>query len=211
LRQCHPEFHAEPDEITAMKVSAQEEYGLRCMMQLANSTPQRPLTINEIAEREGLSGAYAGKLMNLLRDAALVDSVRGRSGGYLMARPPERINLSEIMAALGGNIYEDHYCERFPGEEDTCVHVGDCSIRSLWGSLQGMVDRVLSRTTLADLMQCEQRATADLLSREKRSLPMASHTDRMPTHVGPITVVMPAAGAPAVPAEPPDPDDSEPG
>ncbi|HEY3174731.1 MAG TPA: Rrf2 family transcriptional regulator [Candidatus Polarisedimenticolia bacterium] len=193
-----------------MKVTAQEEYGLRCMMQLANSSPQRPLTIHEIAEREGLSSAYAGKLMNLLRDGGLVDSVRGRSGGYLMARPPDRISVSEIMAALGGIIYEDHYCERFPGDEDTCVHVGDCSVRSLWGMLQETVERVLSRTTLADLMDTEQRVSADLASRQKRTLPMAPHADRMPTHVGPITVVMPAAGGPASPPAPPEPDKPEP-
>lgn len=193
-----------------MKVTAQEEYGLRCLMQLATSSPLRPLTIAEIAEREGLSAAYAGKLMNLLRDGGLVESVRGRSGGYLMARPPERISVSEIMAALGGIIYEDHYCERFPGDEETCVHVGDCSVRSLWGMLQGMVERVLSRTTLADLMHTEQRVTADLASRQKRTLPMAPHADRMPTHVGPITVVMPAAGAAAGSPAPPKPGEPEP-
>ena len=156
-----------------MKVTSQEEYGLRCMMQLAVSSPDRPLTIHEIADREGLSPAYVGKLMNVLRDAGLVDSVRGRSGGYLMARPPARISLLEILAPLGGNIYEEHHCEKFPGEGDTCVHTGDCSIRSLWGSLQGLVNRVLSRTTLADLLHNEQQVTADLRTQNRQPLPMA--------------------------------------
>lgn len=156
-----------------MKVTSQEEYGLRCMMQLAVSSPSRPLTIHEIADREGLSPAYVGKLMNVLRDAGLVDSVRGRSGGYLMARPPAQISLLQILAPLGGNIFEEHHCEKFPGDGDTCVHTGDCSIRSLWGSLQGLVNRVLSRTTLADLLHTEQQVSADLSTHHRQPLPMA--------------------------------------
>jgi len=156
-----------------MKVTAQEEYGLRCMMQVAGASPARPLTIHEIAHREGLSPAYAAKLMNLLRDAGLVDSVRGRSGGYFISRPPESVNISQILAALGGHIFEEHYCERFPGEEHECVHLGDCSIRSLWGTLEGLVESVLRRTSLADLMKSERRVTAYLLDRQRRALPMA--------------------------------------
>src|SRR5215471_6403883 len=101
----------ECSERSSMKVTAQEEYGLRCMMQVAGSGPDRPLTVHEIADREGLSSAYVAKLMNLLRDAGLVDSVRGRSGGYFIARPPEKMSISEILAALGGHIFEAHYCE----------------------------------------------------------------------------------------------------
>lgn len=167
-----------------MKVTSQEEYGLRCMMQLAVSSPDRPLTIHEIADREGLSPAYVGKLMNVLRDAGLVDSVRGRSGGYLMARPPVQINLLEILVPLGGNIFEEHHCEKFPGDGDICVHTSDCSIRSLWGSLQGLVNRVLSRTTLADLLHNEQQVTADLLTHHRQPLPMA------PRFSGPLPVVV---------------------
>lgn len=161
-----------------MKVTAQEEYGLRCMMQVADSGPDRPLTVQEIASREGLSAAYVAKLMSLLREAALVDSVRGRSGGYYIARPPEQVSLSEILASLGGRIFESEYCERFPGEEDACVHLGDCSIRSLWGTLEGLIEQVLTRTTLADLLTSEQCASADLLAREmarrRRTLPLVT-------------------------------------
>src|SRR5262245_29908824 len=121
-----------------MKVTAQEEYGLRCLVHLAAATSDRPLTVHEIAEREGLSAPYAAKLMNLLREAGLVDSVRGRAGGYYLTRPAVDITVSEILAALGGQIFESHFCDRFPGEEDACVHLGDCSIRSLWGTIEGL-------------------------------------------------------------------------
>ena len=183
-----------------MKVTSQEEYGLRCMMQLAVSSPSRPLTIHEIADREGLSPAYVGKLMNVLRDAGLVESVRGRSGGYLMARPPAQLSLLQILAPLGGNIFEEHHCEKFPGDSDTCVHTGDCSIRSLWGSLQGLVNRVLSRTTLADLLHSEQQVSADLLTQHRQPLPMAPS--------GSVPVVLAPTHSQIIAAMPSDADDS---
>ncbi len=163
-----------------MKVTAVEEYGLRCMMQMAAAGAGRPLTIGEIADKEGLSSPYVAKLMGLLRAGGLVDSVRGRSGGYVIARPPDRISLSEILAALGGHLFEEHYCERFPGEEDSCVHLGECSIRSLWGTLESVIEQVLGRTSLADLMKSEQCLTADLLERQRRTLPMAAEGPARP-------------------------------
>jgi len=155
-----------------MKVTAQEEYGLRCMLGAASSSPDKPVTVSAIAQSERISVAYASQLLNLLREAHLVESLRGRSGGYYIARPAEQISLSEILAALGGHIFEPEYCDRFPGEEDSCVHMGDCSLRSLWGTLEGIVEQVLTRTTLADLLTTEKRASADLMHRQRRSLPM---------------------------------------
>jgi len=157
-----------------LKVTSQEEYGLRCMMQVASSGPEKPLTVHEIASREGLSDPYVAKLMNLLREGGLVESVRGRSGGYLMTRPPDEITIREILAPLGERLFESQTCERFPGDSDECVHLGECSIRSLWGTLEGLVEQVLQRTTLADMMKSEQRFSADLLLWQRRRLPMAA-------------------------------------
>ncbi|MFQ5701978.1 MAG: RrF2 family transcriptional regulator, partial [Acidobacteriota bacterium] len=112
-----------------MKVTAQEEYGLRCMMQAAASGSDRPVSVAVIASSEGISTAYAAKILNLLRDAGLVESMRGRCGGYYITHPPDRISVSEILAALGGRLFEAEYCERFPGDEDECVHLGECSLR----------------------------------------------------------------------------------
>lgn len=157
-----------------MKVTAQEEYGLRCLVRVAAAGPDKQLTVHEISEKEGLSAPYVAKLMNPLREAGIVDSVRGRLGGYRLTRPADQINVSQILAALGGQIFESHYCERFPGEEDECVHLTDCSIRSLWGTIEGLVDQVLRRTSLADLMKSEMHLGADLLLRQRRRLPVLS-------------------------------------
>ena len=65
-----------------MKISAQEEYGLRCLVQLATLHDDESLTLNQIAEREGISVANAGKLMWLLNKAGFVQATRGTKGGY---------------------------------------------------------------------------------------------------------------------------------
>ncbi len=90
-----------------MKVTAQEEYGLRCRMQAATSEPDRPVSAAHIASHEGLSVPYVGKLLHLLREAGLVESLRGRSGGYYIARPPEQISISEILHSLRGTLFVD--------------------------------------------------------------------------------------------------------
>src|SRR5947207_15079490 len=108
-----------------MKITAQEEYGLRCLLRLARSAEGPPLTIPEIASSENLSPAYVGKLLAVLRHAGLIESVRGRAGGYYLARPPEEIRLGGVLLVLGEPPYDDPgYCEKHAGPEPDgpCVH-----------------------------------------------------------------------------------------
>ena len=111
-----------------MKVSAQEEYGLRCLMQLAPLGAGEFLTLGQIAEREGLSQANAGKVLWLLNKAGLVTSIRGTKGGYMLARPAAEIRLSEIIKVLDEGEVDGH-CKTYPGVLDSCLHTGDCGIR----------------------------------------------------------------------------------
>ena len=137
-----------------MRFSAQEEYGLRCLLQMARE-PVGSVTIPEIAEREALTPAYVGKLMRVLRQAGLVKSTRGQKGGYRLACPPEEINVGMVLAALGGRLYSNDFCGRHAGTGRICVHDVDCSIRSLWMAVDSVVQRALSRTMLADLLRSE--------------------------------------------------------
>ena len=134
-----------------MKITAQEEYGLRCLLQLARHEGPEPLTVAHIAEAEGLSVPYVGKLLAALRQSGLVDSVRGRSGGFVLCRPPQEISASEALRALGGQLFEPEFCEAHHGSNEVCVHLGRCSIRSLWSVVGDLIERVLAQTTLADL------------------------------------------------------------
>jgi Rrf2 family iron-sulfur cluster assembly transcriptional regulator len=145
-----------------MKISALEEYGLRCMLRLGQSSNGNSLTISEIADKEGLSVANVRKLMMLLREAGLVRSVRGRLGGYALNGKASEITLGRIIESLGGRMYSSEFCDRFTGDVNLCVNSGECSVRSLWGVLDGLVSGVLNRIRLADLVGDETGVSLSL-------------------------------------------------
>ena len=139
-----------------MKVSAREEYGLRCLLQLAGLGEGEFLTLAQIAGREGMSQANAGKVLWLLNKAGLVTSIRGTKGGYMLARPASEIRLSEVIKVLDEDTVEGH-CKSYTGVLDTCVHTSDCGIRSVIVNVHEVVERALSSITLAQLIGTEQK------------------------------------------------------
>jgi Rrf2 family protein len=142
-----------------MKFSAQEEYGLRCLLQLARLGASGSMTIPEIAKVEGLSQTHVAKLLMILRKDGFIASTRGQSGGYTLARPANEINVGEVLACLGGKLYDEEFCGRHAGQLSICKHAVDCSVRSLWQVIQGAVDHVLNDLTLADMMASEDAAS----------------------------------------------------
>ncbi|MCI0488806.1 MAG: Rrf2 family transcriptional regulator [Blastocatellia bacterium] len=143
-----------------MKLSSQDEYGLRCMLQIARCGEEGSITIPEISRAEGITNEYAAKLLRILRQGDLIKSTRGQAGGYALARPADRITVGEVMAVLGGRLFEPGFCQRHSGSEDLCTHSTDCSIRSLWRAVQVALDQVLSQTTLRDLLCNEEEMTS---------------------------------------------------
>lgn len=143
-----------------MKLSSQEEYGLRCLLRIARQGEGDSLTIPEISEAEGISSHYVAKLLRILRRGGFVTSARGQAGGYALARPPDRIVVGEALAVLGGRFFESDFCKEHSGVETMCTNTVDCSIRSLWRTVQMVVDQVLAKTTLKDLISNEQEMTS---------------------------------------------------
>lgn len=150
-----------------MILTAQEEYGLRCALCLARAQRRGEggdgsLTLGEVAEREGMTTAYAGKLLRVLVQGGLVDSTRGRGGGYSLARVASEVPVSEVLQVLGSKFYDGEICTKAPGVVDDkpafCVHNSNCSIRSLWTGLQSLIDGFLAGLSLADLVGDEDRA-----------------------------------------------------
>lgn len=139
-----------------MKISAQEEYGLRCLVQLATLKTGESLTLPQIATREGVSAANAGKLMWLLNKAGFVQAIRGTKGGYSLARPASEILLSEVIKILDEDEIGKH-CESYTGVLDSCVHKGDCGIRPVIVGLHEIVQNALSQITLAQLVGTEAK------------------------------------------------------
>jgi Rrf2 family iron-sulfur cluster assembly transcriptional regulator len=139
-----------------MKFSRQEEYGLRLLLRIAKSDSTKGLTIPEISELEGISSANAGKILRILRLSGFIESARGQTGGYHLTRTPAQIAISEVLTAMGGKLYESGFCDLHAGTENICTNSIDCSIRSLWKTIQTMLDGVLDKLSLQDLLGKEQ-------------------------------------------------------
>lgn len=138
-----------------MKISAQDEYGLRILLRIGRSDSEDGLSIPQLSELEGLSASYVAKLTRTLRLAGLIQSTRGQKGGYVLSRRPEEIRINDVLAALGGVLFDDGFCEGHSGAFRICTNSVDCSVRSLWRVVQQAVDQVLNQVTLADLMGSE--------------------------------------------------------
>lgn len=138
-----------------MKLSSQEEYGLRCLLRVGRAGTGGSVSISELSRSEGISEPNVAKMMRVLREGGFVRSTRGQAGGYALSRPAEQINVGEALATLGGRLYEPSFCDSHSGMERLCTHMPDCSIRSVWRMLQNAVDQVLGRITLKDLLVSE--------------------------------------------------------
>jgi Rrf2 family protein len=111
------------------------------------------MTIPEISKVEGLSSTHVAKLLMILRKEGFIKSTRGQAGGYALARRAEEIFVGDVLAALGGKLYDHSFCNRHSGQLSICTHAIDCSVRSLWQIVQDAVDGVVNRITLADLLK----------------------------------------------------------
>ncbi|MHC4391497.1 MAG: RrF2 family transcriptional regulator [Planctomycetota bacterium] len=162
-----------------MKISSLEEYGLRCLVQLARFQQEQGdaarISVSELSRIEGLSVAYVSKLMQRLKTGGLVTSERGQSGGYQLSRDAGQVTAAEALGALSEPFYDATFCGDHAGNEDQCVHNTDCSIHGLWRAVQRAIDQVLSSLTLKDLLKNEHALVHDLKSLKEGSgrLPMA--------------------------------------
>ena len=136
-----------------MKFSTQEEYGLRCLIQIAKSGLSGSTTIQEIGKAEGLTTPHVAKLLMILRKSGFINSTRGQSGGYTISKDPREIIVGDVLAALGGKLYDDGFCGRHVGTHDVCSHSVGCAVKSLWENVQQAIDSVVDKITLAELMR----------------------------------------------------------
>jgi Rrf2 family protein len=145
-----------------VKLSTQEEYGLRCLLQLARAGEGASLTITEMSEKEGISSPNVAKIMRILRRAGLVKSTRGKTGGYRLTRPPAEVRALDVLSALGGRLFDKSFCDRHAGVERHCLNTRDCAIRPVLRGLQQAVDQVLGELTLASLVHTEDEVAVTI-------------------------------------------------
>ena len=147
-----------------MKITAQDEYGLRLLVRIAKCKDRIGLSIPQLSEAEGLSQPHVAKLTRILRMEGLINSTKGHVGGYILTRPAAEITVNDVLKALGGRLFDEEFCANHVGVIKLCTNSVDCSIRSLWTMVQSTIDNLLDKITLADLSNSEKEATCTIQS-----------------------------------------------
>lgn len=141
-----------------MKITAQEEYGMRILVRIAGCRSADGMSIPQLSEAEGLTSPYVAKLTRLLRMAGFINSTPGNKGGYILARPAQEIIINDVLKALGGALFDQAFCEAHGGGIRLCNHSVDCSTRSLWKMIQYTMDELLNKVTLHHLVNPEEQS-----------------------------------------------------
>jgi Rrf2 family transcriptional regulator, cysteine metabolism repressor len=138
-----------------MRLSAKERIGLRAIVELAHHYGQGPTSLREIAEVQGLPLPYLERIVASLKRAQLLISVRGSQGGYLLARAPSAITVSDVLRAVEGSLVHLDCM----GGDVRCNREATCATRTVWEGVMARLRETLDHTTLADLLS-ESPATA---------------------------------------------------
>src|SRR5678815_109544 len=139
-----------------MKITAQEEYGLRVLIRIAGCRNKEGMSIPQLSEAEGLTSHYVAKLARSLRMAGFINSTPGNKGGYVLAMPSDQIVINKVLKALGGPMFDEEFCGTHAGALKLCTNSVDCSSRSLWQMIQFTLDQLLDKITLHDLVNPEK-------------------------------------------------------
>ena len=134
-----------------VKVSTRGDYASRALLSLAlHADEGGPTSVRDIAERTGLPQPYLEQILLALKGAGLVRSKRGVGGGYVLARSPEEISLSDIVSAVDGPIVAGDFGQ--PHTDGACDHEGQCVLLAVWDDVGEHMRRYLEAATLADIV-----------------------------------------------------------
>ncbi|MFH1723748.1 MAG: Rrf2 family transcriptional regulator [Elusimicrobiota bacterium] len=137
-----------------MKVSTRSRYSIRIMTYLADhASADKPTSLREVSKRQRMSLRYAEQLIVPLKNAGLVRSVAGKSGGYYLAKKPKYLTINEIMEAASGPV-RLLTCVK---NKRSCEYYRDCSARKMWETINATIVKILTDFTLEDLSQSKMR------------------------------------------------------
>jgi Rrf2 family iron-sulfur cluster assembly transcriptional regulator len=145
-----------------MKITSEDEYGLRILLRIGKCKDKDGMSIPQLSIAEGLSHPYVSKITRSLRMSGLIISTRGHKGGYLLSKPAIKITVNDAIKALGGQLYDANFCGNHSGQFQICTNSVDCSIRSLWTMVQKMIDGLLDKVTLHELIGSEEDTAVTL-------------------------------------------------
>lgn len=137
-----------------LRLSTKGQYGVRAMFELAKNYEKGPLTIKEIAARQGVSISYLEQLLNKLRKSDLITSQKGPGGGYVINKKPEEISVGLILNSLEGPVA---IAQCLDPSAKGCKRVEGCVTRLLWKSLGEKIEDFLDTINLNDLLKEETK------------------------------------------------------
>jgi Rrf2 family cysteine metabolism transcriptional repressor len=154
------------NRLKIMKLSTKGKYGVRAVFEIARHYGKGPITIKEIADRQGISFSYLEQILHKLGKAGVIESVRGPAGGYLLARKPAELTIGDIVRTLEGPIALSHCLE--PGEEGDCYQADDCVARMVWVKVGEKIEEALDSISFEDLLTQHQVSKAVTLQKPKK-------------------------------------------
>ena len=135
-----------------MEVTRRTDYAIRLLLELA-SIGGGPLSVRELAERQGVPYAFARGIQRELLAAGLIESRRGAQGGIVLARPAVEITLLEIADAMQGDV-SCSVCSRDP---KWCDRMAGCEVHKVWREVDSKVSEILATKSLAGLIEKKGR------------------------------------------------------
>ncbi|MDE7423005.1 MAG: Rrf2 family transcriptional regulator [Lachnospiraceae bacterium] len=141
-----------------MKISTKGKNAIKIMLDMATYYTGEPVKVKDIARRQNISGKYLEQIMTVLQKAALVKSIRGAYGGYLLKYPPEEYTMGQILKAVEGSMSPTDCV----GENGTpCEMKANCVSFRLWEKLDNAINDVLEGITLADMLEWQNELLVD--------------------------------------------------
>lgn len=134
-----------------VKISSKCRYGTRAMIEIARRFGSEPVKRRAIVEKQGISDSYLENILILLKNAGLIDAVRGARGGYALSRSPGAITMLDVFSALEGQ-HAPVACLDSPS---ACERTTTCATRSVWSRVHEAMNDVLRKVTLEDLVDNE--------------------------------------------------------
>jgi Rrf2 family protein len=131
-----------------MKLSPAAELAIRGAVVLAQQYGKGPTTLADICELRDLSREYLARVFGLLAKADIVTPIRGKKGGYVLARDPRNVTLLEVIEAVEGP-QALNLCQYDPPK---CDRAGTCKVRHIWAELQETFENKLRSVTLAECL-----------------------------------------------------------
>lgn len=141
-----------------MKISTKGRYALRLMVDLAVNSTGEPVSLKDIAKRQGISDKYLEQIIAVLNRAGYVKSIRGAQGGYLLRREPGEYTAGMILRLTEGSLAPVSCVE----EGDLqCERQKDCATIILWKKISDAVSLVVDHVTLQDLVDWQIKKKED--------------------------------------------------